>query len=390
MQAETCFLQRGQTFPVGIAACGVCRPVGAVAPDGEDGCAGNTGDTLTGRESQFLVPPAEAFSGEADDRLAAGDEGEGLPVSGMAFQNVCEKTPGFPRLTGEPVGQIDRFISELFCGGSRRGAEFPDRAVDLRLDIVQFLRGLLLQQRERLRREGEMILLHHRHGVGAGAAVGVGGTAGDAVQGITENVAEDDAEDPGRLTGQGETSALDGGETLADAVHLHDVRAAGQHLTGDVLQLFSGNQGQLEESAAAAGEQKDHRVIGAETVDQVQRFFCRREAVLIRDRMAGFKAADTGKLASDMVIFGDDHAVVNLAERVECCLCHLPGCLADRDQQGTPLAGTVIPQGALHGGIRQHRGKGGADDFIRIPAEGLIHDRASCGLFTTLMGSPST
>ena len=41
----------------------------------------------------------------------------------------------------------------------------------------------------------------------------------------------------GRGAELGEPPALDAGEPLADGVDLGDVRAAGQHLAGDVLQL---------------------------------------------------------------------------------------------------------------------------------------------------------
>ena len=237
---------------VGVTARGVCRSVGAVAADGEDGGSGNIGDALTGCEGQLLIPSAEALSGQMNDGFAAGDESEGLAVSGMTFQNIREEAACLPRFTGEPVRQVNRFIPKLFRGIRGSGTEFPDRSVDVRLDIMQLFRGLLLQEGERFRSQGELILLHHRHGIGTGASVGVGGAAGNAVEGIAENIAEYDAEDPDRFAGQGEASALDGGEALADAVHLHDVRTAGQHLPGNILQLFPGNQGQFKEGTAAA------------------------------------------------------------------------------------------------------------------------------------------
>ena len=106
--------------------------------------------------------------------------------------------------------------------------------------------------------------------------------------------------------------------------------------------------------------------------------------------MAGLKAAYTGELALDMVILGDNHAVVDPPQRVEGGLRHLPGGLADRNQQGASPPGPIVPQGTLHGSVRQHRSQGGAYDRVCIPAEGQVHDRASRGLFTTLMGSPST
>ena len=43
-----------------------------------------------------------------------------------------------------------------------------------------------------------------------------------------------------------EAPALDGGKTLADGVHLHNVRAAGQQLARDLLLLGRLDQRQLE------------------------------------------------------------------------------------------------------------------------------------------------
>ena len=106
--------------------------------------------------------------------------------------------------------------------------------------------------------------------------------------------------------------------------------------------------------------------------------------------MAGLETADPGKRAFDVVIFGDDDTVVDLSEYIESGFRHLPGGLADRDQQRTALAGMVIPQSTLYGGIREDCGEGGANNRVCIQAEGLVHDRASRGLFTTLMGAPST
>ena len=87
VQIQARGLQFGQTLVVGIAACCIRRAVGAIAADGEDRRTGNTGDAFAGRERQLLVPSAEAFSGEVNDGLAAGDEGEGPAVSGVAFEN---------------------------------------------------------------------------------------------------------------------------------------------------------------------------------------------------------------------------------------------------------------------------------------------------------------
>ena len=161
------------------------------------------------------------------DGLSAGNKGKGLPVSCVALQNGGEKTPRFPRLAGELVGQVDRFVSEggrCFRSG---GAELAYRAVDAGLHVVEGLRRLLVQQRSRLRGELQPVLCDDGERLFTGAAVRIGGTAGDAVQGVAQNVTEDNAQNPGRGAGLGKAPTLHGREPLADAVHLHDVRAAG-------------------------------------------------------------------------------------------------------------------------------------------------------------------
>ena len=308
----------------------------------------------------------------------------------MAFENTRKETPCFPRFAGEKVGQIHRLIAEGQSGIRGRGTEFTDRAVDMGLDVVQFLRRLLPEQGQRFGGEMEVIFFHHGHRLGAGTAVGVGRAAGDAVKRIAQNVTEDDAEYLRRLTGEGKAPALHGRETLADAVHLHNVGTAGKHLARDVLQLIAGDQRKLKERAAAAGEQKNDGILCTETVYQVQCFFCGIEAVLIRDGMAGFIATHAREFAHHMAILGDDDPVVDLPERVQRSFCHLPGRLANCDEKCAPVSGLVILQGALDRGIRENCSKRSTDDLVRVPAQRRVHARASRGRFTTLMGAPST
>ena len=220
--------------------------------------------------------------------------------------------------------------------------------------------------------------------------VGVGGAARDAVEGIAQNIAEDNAEDLCRLTGQGKASALHGREPFADAVHLHDVGTAGKHLARDILQLIAGDQRKLKERAAATGQQKYYGIFRTETLNQVQCFFCCVEAVLIRDGMTGFITAHAGELAFHMVVFRDDDAIVDLAQRVQRSFGHLPGGLADRDEKRASVSGRIVLQSALDRGVRENCGQRSADNLIRVPAQRGIHERASRGLFTTLMGAPST
>ena len=56
VQIQTGFLQRIEAPAVCIAAGGIGRTVGAIAAEGENRGAGKSGDALTGRQGELLVP----------------------------------------------------------------------------------------------------------------------------------------------------------------------------------------------------------------------------------------------------------------------------------------------------------------------------------------------
>ena len=60
----------------------------------------------------------------------------------------------------------------------------------------------------------------------------------------------------GRCASQGETAALNTGQSLADGIDFYNVSTAGKQLTGHILQNGAGNQRLFKQSAAAAGEQE--------------------------------------------------------------------------------------------------------------------------------------
>ena len=61
-----------------------------------------------------------------------------------------------------------------------------------------------------------------------------------------------------------EAPALDGRKALAQRVNLHDVRAAGQHLPGEILQIRSRDERLFKQGRPAARQQKQHGVVGGE------------------------------------------------------------------------------------------------------------------------------
>ena len=79
----------------------------------------------------------------------------------------------------------------------------------------------------------------------------------------------------------GKSSSLDGREPLADGVDLHDVRAAAQELIGDILQFFPRHQRLFEQRTAAAGQQKQHRILCLQIRRQIQRLLGPGKGILI-------------------------------------------------------------------------------------------------------------
>ena len=187
-----------------------------------------------------------------NNRFTAGNKGEGFSGFDVTAQNGSQKTARFPGFAGEQIGQKNRLIAESAGGIRRCGAELPNRTVNMGFHVVQGFRRFLPKKRCGFRRKGQPVFLHYSQSLLTGAAVGICGAAGDAVERVSKNVAEDNAEDLCRPAGLSETAALDGGKTFADAVHFHDVGAAGQKLTGDILQLCAGNEGSFKQGAAAA------------------------------------------------------------------------------------------------------------------------------------------
>ena len=67
------------SLTVHIAACGIGGAVRAVAADRKDTAVFQTGKSRCGGQSKLLIPSAQAFAGQVDDRLTACDIGQ-LPA----------------------------------------------------------------------------------------------------------------------------------------------------------------------------------------------------------------------------------------------------------------------------------------------------------------------
>ena len=130
-------------------------------------------------------------------------------------------------------------------------------------------------------------------------------TAGSS-PGTSEMSRRDDARGIG---GGGKAAALDGGEMLADRVHLADVGAGGEERAVDRLLVGKGEAvgGQGEQRRAAAGDEAEHEIVrpggSGEREDPARRVF----AACVGDRVRGLD--DLDPLAGHAVAgAGDDQA----------------------------------------------------------------------------------
>ena len=135
--------------------------------------------------------------------------------------------------------------------------------------------------------------------------------AGDHIQRIAQNIAEHDAEHPCGRAVLSEPPALDSGQPLADGVHLHDIGSAGKELIGDVLQFPAGDKRLFKQGAAAAGKQKQHRILCGQPLHQRQSFFGGCKTVVIRHGMTRLITAYAGNFALHMAVLGHHHAAVH-------------------------------------------------------------------------------
>ena len=171
-----------------------------------------------------------------------------------------------------------------------------------------------------------------------------------------------------------EPTALDSGQPLADGIHLHDIGSAGKELICDVLQFPAGDKRLFKQGAAAAGKQKQHRVLCGQPLHQRQSFFGGCKAVVIRHGMARLITAYAGDFALHMAVLGHYHAAVHAPQCLHGGMRHLPCGLACRHQQYSTASGLKVLQRAAHGFIRQNRLNAGTDDLIRIPPQCGIHN----------------
>ena len=89
-------------------------------------------------------------------------------------------------------------------------------------------------------------------------------------------------------------AALHRREALADRVDLHDIRTAGEKLRGDVLQFLARHKRAFKQSAAAAGEKKEHRIVRREGFGERERLARGGKRISVRHGVARLPADEAG------------------------------------------------------------------------------------------------
>ena len=312
------------------------------------------------------------MAGQMHNGLAARDKGPSAALPCVGAGDAPKKAAGLPGLTAKAVCQQNRLVPFGAAGARSGAAQLPHTAGDFCGHVGQRFGRFLPQQGRGGGGERQPVFFRNGSGLRAGRAVRAGRAAGDHIERVTENVAEHHAVHRGGRTGQREPPALDGRQPLADRVDLDNIRAAGQKLLRDGLQLLSGQQRFFKQRTAAAGEQEQHGVVRPQTADKRQRPLGGRKAVVVRHRMPGLAAGHAGQWPPDVAVFGDDDPAVHPAQLRQCGMRHLPRGLARRYEKYAPLRVKML-QSAAHRLIRQNGPDGRCPNRFCALAQALLH-----------------
>src|SRR5688572_24341498 len=121
---EPAAARAGDRLAVDERAGGVGRAIDAVRARGERGDVIPPGDLLGERERELLIATAAAVTGDADDRLAAGEEADRRPHTADALDLACDASGRAARLAAKALGPHARLEAEparLACGAFERG-----------------------------------------------------------------------------------------------------------------------------------------------------------------------------------------------------------------------------------------------------------------------------
>ena len=312
-----------------------------------------------------------------DDGLAAGDEGQRGRAVLMGLRDGGEEAACVARGAAQAACQHDWRVAKAASGCLRGGAELAHAAGDVGLDVGERFRRFPRQKRECMRGEVQIVFLHDRQRLRAGGAVRTGGTGGDHVQRVAQNIGQDDGKDLRRETAFGEPAALDGGQALAQGIHLHDICAAGQQLPGDIGHLIRRDERTFKQRRTAAGKEEENRILRPQAAHHLQRAGRRPVGVVIRDGMTGLIDLERADRPLTVAVFRDDGAARYLfAQCGTGCVRHLPCGLAGGNEDQPALRCMKLRQRAAHRGVRQRIGQRFVNDGLCVLSE-CLHKTAS-------------
>ena len=178
----------------------------------------------------------------------------------------------------------------------------------------------------------------------------------------------------------GKFTALYGGQPFAQGVDLHNVRAAGQQLPGDVIHFLRRDQGLFKQRRAAAGQQKQDCIRFLQSGRHGQGRFRGVVGVRVGHRMPGFPDRQIADGAHGVAVFGDDDAVVDPFPKDPVRGGgHLPRGLARGHKDESARSVGHLRQRLLHGGIRQRRVQCRIHYFPGVLPDFLVfHMHGSC------------
>ncbi len=138
------------------------------------------------------------------------------------------------------------------------------------------------------------VAFEHGPGIGEAAGVGHGGSRGDDIERVADNIGEDEGHHGGRVREAGEPAALERLEVLAQAVDLADARATGEQFGSENLHIGQAETrgGQGEQGRATAGDQDDDQIARTETLQQDGEAVGSRDTARIGHGMAGLHQFD--------------------------------------------------------------------------------------------------
>jgi len=239
------------------------------------------------------LAPARHLQRDAPQRLAH--------VACLAFNGIAQDVGREAGFTRHGSGSFQRQLRRSDWVRLDRG--------QARITGLQRFAFAAFEQCHRLGRYLDGVAPQDGQGIAAMRWIGDGGTRGDVGRIVAGHVGHQQVHHLGRVAGGCQAAALDGGQVAAHAVHLADAGPAGQQ--GPVQRLFvsqrEAGQGQGQQGGAAARDEAQHHVVGAQAGHGLQQPTRGDLAGRIGHRVCGLHDLD-GPARHAVAVAGDHQA----------------------------------------------------------------------------------